>query len=156
MVADHSSILSHESHLHFFYWGKSILLRPAWSVDSSSHTEVIYFESSTEPAVHIRDWLATKYVINLSSNPSNLTYNSVIAFFSSSDQWSTICSPCLLPICSNLKTNYPNLFNLTSDVICPSSIPPPPWSPLSSNLNGSLSANQPPKKNSSRPSSSTY
>ena len=141
MVADHSSILSHESHLHFFYWGKSILLRPAWSVDSSSLTEVIYFESSTEPAVHIRDWLATKYVINLSSNPSNLTYNSVIAFFSSSDQWSTICSPCLLPICSNLKTNYPNQIkkphlrcNL-SFFYPPSSLVPPffesKWFPLS-------------------------
>ena len=26
MVADQSSILSDESHLHFFYWGESILI----------------------------------------------------------------------------------------------------------------------------------
>jgi ribonuclease HI len=118
-----------KSHLNKIDVAARSILRIILGSKPSSPTEVIYAESNTEPVAYRREWLASKYVINLSSNPRNLTFNSIKALFSSSDQWPTRCSPCLLSICSNLKLKNHNLFSLSSDITYPSSIPPPPWSP---------------------------
>ena len=53
------------------------ILRIILGSKPSTPTELIYAESETEPTAARRDWLSTRYLISLSQNPTNLTYNPV-------------------------------------------------------------------------------
>jgi hypothetical protein len=53
------------------------ILRIILGSKPSNPTELIYVESGTEPTAARRDWLSARYLISLSQNPTNLSYNPV-------------------------------------------------------------------------------
>lgn len=95
----------------------------------STPKEVLYAETGTEPLTDRRSWLSTRYIINLSHHPGNLTYQTAKNVFLSAEQGSPRCCPSLKLSCEITRLANMDQFILPAGAIDQLSKQAPPWSP---------------------------
>jgi hypothetical protein len=106
------------------------ILRIILGSKPSTPTELIYAESGTEPTAARRDWLSPRYLISLSQNPTNLTYNPVKTLHDETELWPPRCFPSLKIVLPTIKPLGIKLFSLPAGVTDQSNKQPSPWASL--------------------------
>ncbi|KZS19750.1 Uncharacterized protein APZ42_013723 [Daphnia magna] len=105
------------------------ILRMILGSRPSTPIEIIYAEMGTESTAERRDWLSTKYTINLSQNPRNLTYLLAKELFEDMKSWPSRCSLNIKSAGLTIKNEEIKLFQYPPGAMDQTVRQPPPWSP---------------------------
>ncbi|XP_045027831.1 uncharacterized protein LOC123471039 [Daphnia magna] len=103
------------------------ILRMILGAFKSTPVDIIYADLGLEPFKKRCQWLKARYLIKLSKNPTNSTYQPAYHHIKNPKEWPPRSIPNISPMLSELAALDPNLFKTLPDYFAQRKIPPP-WS----------------------------